>query len=48
MKEIIEKCKTCKRYKKTSPRPLVGMTMASNFNKQIQMDMGEMDGEVFQ
>ena len=37
-------CKVCNRYKKTEPRPIVGFTLGSYFNKNIAMDIKEMNG----
>ena len=37
-------CKVCIRYKKTEPRPIVGFTLGSDFNKNIAMDIKEING----
>ena len=32
-------CKTCREYHKPSPRPIAGMTLATEFNKIVAMDL---------
>ena len=37
-------CEVCIHYKKTEPRPIVGFTLGSYFNKNIAMDIKEING----
>ena len=37
-------CEVCIRYKKTEPRPIVGFTVGSYFNKNIAMDIKKING----
>ena len=38
---IYVKCKTCKKFKKTPPRPVVSLPAASEFNEVLTMDLKE-------
>ena len=37
--EVTDKCDTCKRYKRTSPRPVVAFPLATTFNDTLAMDL---------
>ena len=37
--QVTKNCVTCKRYKKTPPRPVVFMPMATQFNEVVAMDL---------
>ena len=37
--EISEKCNTCKKFKKPSPRPVVSIPLANGFNDVIGIDL---------
>ena len=37
--EVTKNCVTCKHYKKTPPRPVVFMPMATQFNEVVAMDV---------
>ena len=37
--EISRECDICKRYRKPSPRPVVGFPLASEFNEMVAMDI---------
>ena len=39
LEEINKSCDLCKRYAKTSPRPFVGLPMASHFNETVASDL---------
>ena len=39
LKILDNKCDTCKRFKKTPPRPVVSLPMSSEFNHTIAMDL---------
>ena len=45
IKEVSEKCDTCKKYKRTPSRPVVGMPMATKFNQTVAMDIKYMKGK---
>lgn len=38
---ISQKCETCFKYKKLSPRPVVGLRMSNDFNDYVAMDLKE-------
>ncbi|XP_057309261.1 uncharacterized protein LOC130647426 [Hydractinia symbiolongicarpus] len=38
---ISQKCETCFKYKKLSPRPMVGLRMSNDFNDFVAMDLKE-------
>ena len=39
IREVSKKCKICIEYKKPSPRPVVGLPMATKFNEVVAMDL---------
>lgn len=39
IKDVGSHCDTCKRYKKSNPRPVVSLPLASEFNDTIAMDL---------
>ena len=39
IEDVSAKCDICKRYKKTRPRPVVSLPMASEFNETVAMDL---------
>ena len=43
LQETIEKCDTCLKYKKTSPRPVVGLPLATRYNETVAVDLHELD-----
>ena len=41
LREVINECKVCKRYKKTPPRPRIAMSKANTANKVVSLDLSE-------
>ena len=41
LKNVIESCNVCKRYKKTPPRPRVALAKASSINEIVSVDLKE-------
>lgn len=37
--KFLDQCKVCKRYKKTPPRPKVGLPKAKDVNDVVSMDL---------
>ena len=37
--DIIDKCEICSKFRKSPPRPKVGMPVANNFNQVVSMDL---------
>ena len=35
---IVQSCDTCVRFKRTPPRPVVGLSKAKDFNETISLD----------
>ena len=46
LKEAADGCETCARYSRTKPRPIVGMSLAREFNEANAMDLKEIDGHL--
>ena len=44
LEDIGNTCELCKRYAKTPSRPVVGLHMASQFNKKVSMDLKQWNG----
>ena len=47
LKEVIEKCQVCAKYKKAPPKPVVGLPLATRFNEVVACDLGELEGRKF-
>ena len=47
IKEIAEKCETCKRYSKPKLRPAIGFSLAKEFNDVLSMDLKDYNGTKF-
>ena len=41
IKDVDEKCKTCIKYKRTKPRPVVGFPFAETFHETMDIDLKE-------
>ena len=46
IKEVSQSCDVCKIYKKPSPRPAVGMPLASDFNEVVALDLKFFRGNI--
>ena len=46
IKKVTENCKTCLMFKKTPPRPIVGLPIATEFNQVVAMDLKQF-GKVY-
>ena len=44
LEELPDLCEVCLRYKKTPPRPIVGLSLATRFNETVAMDIKEILG----
>ena len=38
---VTKECDVCTRYRRVPARPIVGMTMARNFNELVTVDLGD-------
>ena len=43
--DIIDKCKVCLQYKKSPPRPKVGLPVANDFNEVVGLDLKVLDSK---
>src|SRR5215469_18635565 len=44
---VTKECDVCTRYRRVPARPIMGMTMARNFNEFVAVDLGELEGNKF-
>ena len=44
LESISSDCDTCKKFKKTQPRPVVGFSLAKRFNQVVSLDLKEING----
>jgi transposase InsO family protein len=44
LEDLPDSCEICQRYKKASPRPVVGLSLATKFNETVAMDIKEILG----
>ena len=47
MDATVKKCKTCKVYKKPKPRPIVGLSRATDFNQTVAMDLHQLSDNLW-
>ena len=47
IKQISEECEICQKFRKTPPRPVVGLPWSCKFNEVVALDLGEYDGKKF-
>ncbi|XP_071317640.1 CD166 antigen homolog A isoform X1 [Trachinotus anak] len=47
LKKIVGECEICQRYSKTSPRPAVGLPLASQYNETVAVDLHELEPGVW-
>ena len=45
IKEVVETCQICRKFKKTPPRPKVAMSKASTVNQVVSLDLKEVRKE---
>ena len=41
IKEVVNRCTTCIKFKKPSSRPIVGLSKAEDFNQDVSIDLHE-------
>ena len=46
IKLVSDNCTVCKQYKIPSPRPVVGFSLANEFNEVVAMDLKFHDGSI--
>lgn len=42
LQKIVSECEVCQRYRKTSPKPAVGLPLASQYNETVAVDLHEL------
>ena len=47
VKMVSEECDTCKKFRKTPARPVVGLPWSNKFNEAVSLDLGEFQGKRF-
>ena len=47
LKDIVAHCETCIKYSKPTPKPAVGLPMASTYNETVAMDLHELEPGVW-
>lgn len=45
--DVVSKCEVCKQYKKTPPRPVVGLPLAKEFNEVVALDLKEWKSGIY-
>ena len=43
LKEIVDECEVCVKYKRTKPRPAVGFPLGTEFNETVAVDLHQLD-----
>ena len=46
IKEVSQNCKICEKFRRPSPRPVVGLSMATKFNECVAMDLKFYEGKI--
>ena len=47
LEEIVKNCDVCNRYRKPSPRPVVGFPLASDFNQTVAVDLHQLEPNLY-
>ena len=47
LEKIVGECEICQRYSKTTPRPAVGLPLASQYNETVAVDLHELEPGVW-
>ena len=47
VKEVARSCSTCKKFRKPSPRPVVGFSKADDFNQTVSVDLHELKSNLW-
>lgn len=47
LQKIISECETCQRYSRTTPKPAVGLPLASQHNETVAVDLHELEPGVW-
>ncbi|XP_048012163.1 uncharacterized protein LOC125245541 isoform X2 [Megalobrama amblycephala] len=47
LEKIVSECETCQRYSKTTPKPAVGLPLASQYNETVAVDLHELEPGVW-
>lgn len=47
LEQIVQECDICQRYRKTKPKPAVGLLLASKYNETVAVDLHELEPGVW-
>lgn len=47
LQQIVYDCEICQKYKRTKPKPAVGLPMASEYNETVAVDLHELEPGVW-
>lgn len=47
LQQIVNDCEICKKYKRTKPKPAVGLPLASEYNETVAVDLHELEPGVW-
>lgn len=47
LQQIVYDCEICQKYKKTKPKPAVGLPLASEYNETVAVDLHELEPGVW-
>ena len=47
LRKVVNNCETCALYKKTPPKPAVGLPLATDFNQTVAVDLHELETNVW-
>lgn len=47
LQNVVDECEICFKYKKTTPRPVVGFPLASYYNETVAVDLCELENNVW-
>jgi transposase InsO family protein len=45
--EVVKECETCVKFKKPSPKPAVGLPLATRFNETIAVDLHQLESNIW-
>jgi transposase InsO family protein len=47
LQDIVDSCEVCSKYKRPSPRPVVGLPLASTYNETVALDLHQLEKNVW-
>jgi transposase InsO family protein len=47
LQDVVDNCDVCAKYRSATPRPVVGFSLASDYNETVAVDLHQLDGSLW-